>query len=430
MNYAVGQLQIKKRSFPQWLSLGVFIMPFCLSFLMDILKLPSLTKYTIDLMWCLLLTFLFVSKKIRIKKNITPLVVLVVFWLLYVAFVYLFNYQSIFYFLWGIRNNLRFYIAFMAFASFLEEEDVDLAFNFLDLLFWINIPVSLYQFFVLGCQQDYLGGIFGIERGCNAYTSVFFALIITKSLLRYFEGQEKPGICLLKCGLSLILAAMAELKFYFVLFVIMVLISMIMTKFSWKKFVVLISFALLISFAGSILTFLFGSNEELTFQRIIELTTSENYATGEDLGRFTAIPTIAKSILTHWTDRMFGMGLGNCDTSAFAICNTPFFQKYEYLHYSWFSSAFLFLETGYLGLMLNLSFYFTAMFLSIRRLNKGNGNKLYCQIAIVFSVLCLILTFYNSALRKEVGYIAYFALSLPFICGSESQSEKSIGTHI
>lgn len=420
MNFYVGQLQIKKRSLPQWLSLGIFVLPFFFSFLIEFLKVPSFIKYTVDMMWVSLLLFMFVGKHIRIKKNTIPLFLLVVFWLFYVTLGYILNYQSVFYFLWGIRNNLRFFVAFFAFATFLEESDIAFSLRLVDVLFWINIPVTLFQFFVWGYQQDYLGGIFGVERGCNAFTSVFFALVVARSLLMFFEGEESTGMCMLKSGVSLILAAMAELKFYIVLFLLMVLVTMLMTKFSWRKFIILVIFGILISMAGTVLTVLFGMQQGLSWQKLFELVTAENYATGEDLGRLTALPKIAETFLTQWYEKCFGMGLGNCDTSAFAICNTPFFQQYEYLHYTWFSSAFLFLETGYLGLTLQLLFYVVAMILIARQLKYRQSNALYCKMAIVFALVCLILTFYNSALRKEVGYIAYFALALPFACSKEA----------
>ena len=415
MNFQLGQLQIKKRSFPQWLSLGVFILPICFLGLIDFFSVPEFIKYGVDVMWVSLLMIMVFSRQIRIKRNITPFVIVVSLWLIYVTFGYLLNYQSVFYFLWGIRNNFRFYVAFFAFAFFLEKDDAKVIFTFTDCLFWVNVPVTLFQFFVLGYEQDFLGGIFGTERGCNAFTMILFAFVVTRSLLLYFEGKEKGVFCILKSGFSLVLAAMAELKFFFIVFIVMVILTMIMTKFSWKKLILLILFALLLSFAGSILTAVFGANEQLTFQKIIELTTAENYSSGNDLGRFTAIPTLSKLIHTRWYDRLFGMGLGNCDTSAFAICNTPFYRTYEYLHYNWFSSAFLYLETGFVGFFINLFFYVLVAILAIRRIKLKKGDPFFCKIAIVFSAVCLFLTFYNSALRKEVGYIAYFALALPFV---------------
>ena len=219
---------------------------------------------------------------------------------------------------------------------------------------------------------------------------------------------------------------MSELKFFFLVFVIIGVVAMILTKFSWKKMFLLVAFAAVLSFTGSVLTILFGNNEELTVQRIMQLITSQNYATNEDLGRFTAIPTISRDFLIEWYEKLFGMGIGNCDTSAFAICNTPFYQANEYLHYNWFSSAFLFLETGYVGLILNLLFYCMVGFLSIKKMRSGKCNKFFCQMAVIFSIVCIMLTFYNSTLRKEVGYIAYFVLALPFISLRDKESSQQI----
>lgn len=420
----LGQLHIKKRSLPQWLAASVFILPFLLSFLIEFLKIPDFVKYTIDLAWVGLFVILFVCKQIRVKKEIAPFVIFIGIWLLYVIVGYIFNYQSPFYFLWGIRNNFRFYVAFIAYTTFLDKDDISSSLKIVDGLFWVNMVVSFVQFFILGYQQDYLGGIFGVGRGCNAYSSVLFAFVVSKSLLQYFNGKEKSWLCFLKCGVSLILAAMAELKFYFVLFILMVIIAMIMTKFSWRQLLTFVLVAIMTMFAGSILTIIFGENNQLSLEKIFELITSENYASTQDLGRISAIPTLSKKILTQWYERLFGMGIGNCDTSAFAICNTPFFQRYEYLHYSWFSSAFLFLETGYVGLLLNLSFYVLIIIFSIKQINKKENEPIYCKMAIIFAIICIILTFYNSALRKEVGYIAYFALALPFI-GNKSRISKN-----
>lgn len=426
MNCRFRYLQIRKRSFPQWLALGVFALPPLLLGLIDFFKVPGFIKYGVDVMWVLLLFIMVFSRQINVKKNITPFVVIVSLWLVYITLGYIFNYQSIFYFLWGIRNNFRFYVAFFAFACFLNEDDASSIFTFTDCLFWINIPITLFQFFVLGYKQDYLGGIFGTERGCNAFTMLLFVFVLARSFILCLDGKEKVVICILKSGFAIVLAAMAELKFFFILFAIIAVLVVLMTKISWKKMILIVVFAVLLSFSSPILTSIFGSDEALTLQRIIQLITAPNYATAEDLGRFTAIPVISREFLTEWYEKLFGMGIGNCDTSAFAICNTPFYQAYEYLHYSWFSSAFLFLETGYIGLILNLLFYCMVGFLSIKKLRSGNGNKFFCQMAIIFSVICIMLTFYNSTLRKEVGYMAYFVLALPFISLRDEASSQQI----
>lgn len=411
----IGKLYIKKRTLPEWLTLYVFIFPFIISFLLDFLKLPDLFKYSVDVAWLVLVLILFFRRNLLLKRILIPFASFIGIFLLYTLIVYLFNFQSPFYFLWGFRNNFRVYAAFLAYATFFYEDDIENCFKFIDVLFWINIPVTFWQFFVLGLNQDYLGGIFGVDRGCNGYSIVFFSVVLSKSLLSYMNKNEKAVLCFLKCGVSLVLAAMSELKFFFVIFVFILVFSALLTRFSWQKFIVLLISFVLLYFAGSVLTSIFGDNERLTLERIFNLTTSSNYATTEDLGRFTAIPKISKSILTEFHSKLFGMGLGNCDTSAFAICNTPFYAEHSYLHYNWFSSAFLFLETGYIGLSINLLFIVACFVFALISLKKKRCNILHAQIAMIISILCIIITFYNASLRKEVAYIAYFALALPFV---------------
>ena len=421
-NYDAGKLYIKKRTLPEWLTLYIFLFPFLFSFALDFLNLPSVFKYTVDVVWIAVLLIVFARKNIVLQKKVVPFAVFAGAFLLFLFIVYLFNFQSPFYFLWGARNNFRVYAAFLAYITFFNEEDANSCLKFIDILFWINIAVTLYQFFILGYNQDYLGGIFGTEKGCNAYSIIFFALVITKSLLLYMNGLGKSLPCFLKCGFSLIIAAMAELKVFFIFFVIILVLAAIFTKFSWRKLLVFFITAVLIMLASSVLIAIFGDKQELTLQRIFELSTTSNYATTEDLGRFTAIPGISKNFLTDFPSRLFGMGLGNCDTSSFEICNTPFFRLHENLHYTWFLSAFLFLETGYIGLVIYLSFFVICFIFAFKHYRRDGGNRTFGAISMIMSILCIILTFYNSSLRMEVGYLAYFALALPII--SEQTSDR------
>jgi len=417
-----GKLYIKKRTVPEWLTLFIFVMPFLLSFFLDFLQLPGFLKHTIDLAWIGVFAFMFIRKQAYIDKKIVGITIAIVAFFVYTIAVYIFNFQSPLFYLWGLRNNFRFYIAFIAFAVFLTNDDIETCFRFLDIMFWINAAVVVIQFFVLGYEQDYLGGIFGVDRGCNAYSIIFFSIVVGKSILCFMDGKENVVNCILKSGASLIIAAMAEIKFYFLIFVLILAMSMFFTKLSWRKFAILIVMAVLILFAGSALTIIFDESDRLTFEHIVELMTATNYSSAEDLGRFTAVPTISKTIFTDWWGRLFGMGLGNCDTSSFAIFNTPFYQTYEYLHYNWFSSAFLFLETGYVGLTAYFSFFVFCFFNSLRLMRKNMSDRLHCQIAMIIAIICIALTVYNSSLRTEAGYMAFFALALPLISKKSAEN--------
>lgn len=414
-----GILCVKKRSLPECLTYVIFIMPFFLSLLQSFLGLPSFVKYIIDICWLGALVSLLFVRRAYIKKDIVPALSIITAFFSIALIVYLFNFQSPFYFLWGIRNNLRFYIAFIAFITFFDVEDINSCLKFMDVFFWINAIVVLFQFFVLGYEQDYLGGIFGVEKGCNAYLIVFFVIISIKAILNYFNDKETAFSCFAKCGVSMIIAVMAELKFFFVIFVIILIVASAITKFSWKKvFIYIVSF-FFIMVASILIVEIFGENRAIDIENIVELIFASNYSSARDLGRFTAIPTISNRFLIEPLEKLFGFGLGNCDTSAFAICNTPFYRSYSYLNYNWFSSAFLFLETGFVGLSLYLIFFVVIFILAYKKSKKANSNKSFCQLGIIMSIVCFILTFYNSSLRMETGYMAYFVLALPFVATSK-----------
>lgn len=422
----IKKFHIQKRTLQQWLTLYIFIMPFFINALTSFFKMPSFLKYTIDAAWMGILIFGLTRPKLRIKRKLLPMVCTLVLFFLCTFVTYGFRFQSVAYYLWGFRNNFRFYIAFFAFVTFLDENDVEGCFHFMDRLFWINVAVSLVQFFMLGYKQDNLGGIFGVDRGCNSFTLVFFSVVLSRSALLMMMGKKKAASCVLQLIAASIIAAMAELKVFFLILVLILVMAMGMTNFSWKKCILAIIAVLSLSLGSSMLVNIFGSSNEMTLENILNLIFAENYSTKSDLGRLNTISVLSSTILHETVDRWLGLGLGNCDTSAFAICNTPFFQTYSYLNYTWFSSAFLFLETGYIGLILFISFFVVCLGVSMVEMKKYNGNSLNCKIAIIMSVLCAIFTIYNSSLRTEVGYIAYFVLAIPFTNRTEEESRNLI----
>ncbi len=411
-----NRIYVKRRSLPEWLTLYLFLYPFIIAILLDVFKLPSFVKYTADMAWVSVLAIMLFERKIFFSKKTMSCFALIFSWLILCAIVYLFNFQSIFYFLWGLRNTLRYFVAFFAYTMFFDEDDAISCFKFMDIMFWINVLVTAIQFFFLGYEQDFLGGIFGVERGCNGYSIVLFLIVLSKSLILCMERKESVLSCFLKCGAALMIAACAELKAFFLFFALILVMSAILTKLSWKKVLIVVFSVALIYVATSLWAALFFDDAgTLTFEVIVELITAKNYATHDDLGRFSAIPTVLERFLPTFFDKMFGMGLGNCDTSAFKMCRTPFFETYEHLHYNWFLGAFLVLETGLIGFFLYMLFFVLVFVFAYKKSKRAEGNKLFAQMAMILAVICFILPFYNVTLRREFGYVIYFILALPFI---------------
>ena len=88
-----------------------------------------------------------------------------------------------------------------------------------------------------------------------------------------------------------------------------------------------------------------------------EVTQKSGYSGQGDLNRITAVRYIFVHIFHGGIQSAIGFGLGNCDYSSFEFLITPFYQMYESLHYMWIHVAFLFLELGFIGLILYMVFF-------------------------------------------------------------------------
>ena len=111
-----------------------------------------------------------------------------------------------------------------------------------------------------------------------------------------------------------------------------------------------------------------------------------------------------KNDISKW---LFGFGLGNCST------HTSFYDNYNYLQYDYFSSSFVFLETGLLGVILNLAFFVYIFYKLIKQKKKSAdiSMKIWNNVGIIFSILSFVLFFYNSSLRD-----VYTAFWLGMLC--------------
>ena len=417
---------IKKRNQPEFLIWLIIILPFAFGTLFDLLSFPSFFKYVLDAVWIFLLGIMLKRSKSLLFSGINVILLSVVIaYLAVTLIVYAFNYQSILYYLWGIRNNFRYYVFFFACIVFLNQNSIDDYFVLFDKLFWVNFAVCIVQFFVFRLRGDYLGGIFGVAKGCNAYTNILLVIVAIKSLVYYLNKLETAWVCIAKCIAMLVISALAEIKFFFIEFFIILIMAIFLTSFSWRKLAVVLAGAVSIAVGVYVLTIVFPTSAEvLSFSGLLDLATSEKgYTSDGDVNRLTTIPIISKMFLTSVPQKLFGLGLGNCDTAAYSFLQTPFYLKYSSLNYTWFSSAFVFLETGFIGLTFFFGFFVLVFVLGRKVARKSGANKIYCYISSIFAICCILIAIYNSSLRMESGYMAYFVLALPFVESAKPQGD-------
>ena len=132
-------LCIKKRNLSEFFVLLIYILPFFFAFFFELLKFPTYIKYMLDIAWCMLLLTMIIRARLfqRINSQNIPIWILLFF--LYCSISYIYNYQSLFYFLWGVRNNFRFYVFFLACMIFLKKDDAKVFFLFFFNIIWYNL---------------------------------------------------------------------------------------------------------------------------------------------------------------------------------------------------------------------------------------------------------------------------------------------------
>ena len=211
------------------------------------------------------------------------------------------------------------------------------------------------------------------------------------------------------------ITAAAELKFMFVVFILLLVGAALLTRYSWRKMLLLCVAALILIMGMNLATSLFEYRDVFTWESLWNFATKDNYSTTGDVNRLSAISNLQKSVISNPIEQIFGLGLGNCDTSAFSVCNSAFYRQYGHMHYTWIMSAMLFLETGYVGMGIYFLFLLSCGWCTYKQYKKHEGDKIDNQIALLIAALCLPLVFYNSCLRTETAYMIYMVLAVPFI---------------
>ena len=423
MTNRLGIIKIERRTQPEWaLTIILFITMFN-GFFINVLHVPSAIKYAIDAA----LVFLFVlavsnlhKGSVYLPKEVCSVLVWVAAFFVLTIAVYLCNFQSPLYYLWGLRNNFRFYLLFFFVILFFSRKSVSWLLKFIDVFFWSNAVMCLIQFLFFGLKGDFLGGFFGTEKGCNGYLNIFLVVFSVKAVIFYLNKKENLTLFAAKASVSLLVATLAEIKFFYAEFLIILALGIIINDFSFRTVLLILVGAAAVTVSVWILGMLFPNfAEAISLSYFLESSLSGGYASAEQLNRLTVIPLLSKEILTTIPQRLFGLGLGNCELANFEFLKTPFYYEFGYLRYYWFSTAFLFLETGLLGLMFFFGFFIILIFSLFFIMKKNKENKINCQMAIITAVLCIIIGVYNSSLRNESGFLMYFILALPFIAQKE-----------
>lgn len=387
--------------------------------LQSALKLPTFITYLTDLFLAYALLKCIGKFQNRLNKaNAKPFLFIILLMFTATIIGLAVNQSSWLLYIWGLRNNGRFYLFFLCCIVLLDEIDINKIFKMFLVFFWINFGITFFQYVFQDVKGDEAGGIFGNVLGCNAYVNVFLCVVCAYVISNYLTNKIKISVFAAYVMCAFVVAAIAELKIFYVEFLVMLLVAIVAKKPTLKTigFVII---GILILIAGiSVLNRVNPDSLAVLLDddaRNIYLSSEQGYSNMGDLNRFTALAVIwAMFFAGNVFQSLFGFGLGSCDTSSFSFLQSAFYQRYEYLHYRWFSHAWIYLEQGVVGLILCLIFFMGLMLWLVRKKKSILRTDLWFTI-FVFVPTCIIGLIYNCALQLEISYIIAFMCAIPFV---------------
>lgn len=398
-----------------WLAISMFNFPSVITYITDILLVLSLFFCLSKIQW-----------KIK-KANYILLYAIILIIIVNTLIGAIINGVSPLLYIWGFRNNIRFYLFFVVCIVLLRGKDIHGIIKMLKIFFLINVLVCTYQYFILNLFGDYVGGIFGTIQGCNGYLNMF--LMINWAIILGEYSQKKVSLIKLVVVaiMCMYVASISELKVVYIEMIIMLCICFLIMKPSLKTLGMIICLILGIIIGVKILTEVAPESLNLILDK--ELRTrylaGNGYTSSGDLNRFTALSSIHEMFFKDsFIDNLFGFGMGNCDTSSYNFLQSDFFKKYEYLHYRWFSHAWIYLEQGILGI-LGVFLFFTSLIILLIKNERYIAMEEWRISVIIISVFAMINLIYNCTLQTEASYLLAFICSIPFVFIKERRNQNS-----
>ena len=320
-------------------------------------------------------------------------------------------------YLWGLRNTFRFYAFFVCCVTLLGVRDVLRMVTFFKVLFLVNVGLCSLEL-AMGFSGDYIGGSFGVLQGGNGYLNILIAIATVIYVLEYLARKAsflKLVVMLLLC---FYLVAIAELKVYFFELPIIVLLGILSERMTSRSATLVIVMVVGIVVGLGIMQFFFNGSglSFFTDGTIFEYMGDAGYTGTGDLSRLDALSRITAMFFSNDPlTRLFGFGLGNCSTSSFEVLMSSFYDHFSWLHYTWFSDAYVYIETGLSGLMCFEAFFLGVFVVSKMKRYRDADLRVMTTCCSIVALLSVWLSVYNSSLTVESGYLVYLLLAVPFI---------------
>lgn len=392
--------------------------------------LPRMLLYVNDALNVLIFVFALYERKATAKY--TSLIIgLMVLYCSFGAVGGILNAEKPLALVWGYRNIVRYFMYFYTCIVFLKKTDIDIVLRVVSIVFWVSVPLCAAEKFLVQYPEgtivgDMVGGIFWNFSGSNLPLNLIICLYLILIASRYFDRTIKTWFFVATLVAATFMAATAELKVYFAEMLIILIAAMMGKGISWRTFGTVLPGAGALAAASSYFVMLNAGTsstyaDNYSLQGYIDYATRDSGYTGSnDLNRFTGIGMVATTIFNNDPLKLlFGIGLGNADYTNFF--STSFYDQHYSMHYQWFHAIWMFIENGYVGVILYLAIIIVAWRACALYIPVGRIRTM----TRVTCVLMIVLFFYNITLRMEPsGYLLMLIIAIPYMYAMEDHKAQ------
>lgn len=402
---------------------------------------PHAIMYLVDIFNGVLLLCALFEKNKKMLHQARYVMIAVGTWLGYMLVTSFMNAVPFPLVIWALRNWGRGFVVFVASLIFLDGEDIRRLGKGMFFLFIIQFLLICFQFATMGyigpkgyvgylkaidpeyLVQDHLGGIFGREVGGNGWNNVFCCVMLLGVMCRDYERKRLTIPTAIVMMISMLLAALLELKVFFLEFLVIqagIPILFAIQKRLDRKLVLKMLLCAAVSYGVGLL--LLSVLYPYHFWVIIGKHSIGEYERKSSaayvISRINFLPQMNELFSLSYAQQLFGLGFGNCEYSNAPFFCSDFSRKFEEYHYHFCSHHTLYLEGGLMGLLLYLLIPLSAAMehgIAILRKKPMIGLRAF---GCLFAGLTAVNVLYNNAMRTELCYLNFFILASCYLLNS------------
>lgn len=270
----------------------------------------------------------------------------------------------------------------------------------------VNLILVLFQSFVAeGIRVDFRNGIFGFYDYVNAKNGYFCLFISVAAMVFYVEKKWDIKKTIFYILISCVICALAEIKVYFVLFVLSLLFIgfvKLTSKKSFKPTIKLFFWGAVALVAGYILLSIFFPYNLSSFKNISNYIAYEQSAQRSGPGRLGQIAYIMKHDFDNsFLNSLFGLGLGS-KTNAYV-----------------YELSKTFVDLGVIGVILLYGILISNCYFCLggKKLKYLKGYSLISMIMTFIMAIAIVVwdTTFNNNLYFVFFTLALFNMDLNFV---------------